>query len=761
MNANDEADTDLLSPASDLSAVERLIEEGNRQSAKTDKSPTDEEFLSASPPTSPRGSPRSSPVPRAPKRPSRLGPKTDQTEEVLQRRRSSESPNAAGKLKPEGTHQTKSAPTSPKRNGTALNSSSLPLERESPMESSDVWRRFAMAGAGMESAFAPVSSRKPRSSSQQSLSRSERERSESPLTTRNRSLTPTPPKRKSRSGSSRQDRDNKKENVLMIKRDSDGRHRLGSNSSCESNDSTSVHSGSSGRRTPDKKRSYGAKAERTRPRSTEPIPLTGRRLSADHTPYGSSSGQRRRRTVHGDNPEHAGAITKALRGNHVTSAVERQRPSSAGPSQQHHEPSKSTRRRRTTVHGDDPENASAISQSLQNNGGHRRKLPIPQKRVTSAIERQRPSSAGPIDSYGSSSSPRRRRTTVHGDDPEHVSAVKQSLQSRVTSSVERTRPSSAGPAQSHHEPSKSRRRTTVHGDNPEHASAISQSLQNRVTSSVERTRPSSAGPAQSHMEPSRSPRRRRKTVHGDEPEHSSAISRSLQENGFRRKLPSPPEEFARRSTSSNVWRRTPDILDEDLRSSLEANLGSSVYPRSRSGNSSPVNRSRPPSRLRPVTPVPRHMKVDSHIVTPVRRDEEHATPSKIPMPVQHKKILDGGTEVRTRSLPDLIDLPRWLVRRIEQQSNDLEYNMDNFDCSQSHCSSMDSVSPTPSVKAENPNDSGYEDNSATKSSPLSTLSFTGDASPPDTTLELPGQEAADTTSASAMEEDAKVELWTN
>ena len=642
----DDTDTDLMSPASDLSAVERLIEEGDRQTSKAceeKESPMDEERSVSSR--------SSSPIPRVPKRPSRLA-KTDKTatEHLLRRRRSSEANAATNALTNGDDHQTKSAPTSPKRNGAIFNNLNVVGGRESPVDSGDVWRRFAIAGAGgardTPSVSSPAISRKGRSSS---LQASGRDRSESPLPKQsNRSLTPSA-RRKTRPHSERlsKERESKKENILMISRDSEGRHRLDSTSSCESNDSRSVDGASSGRRTPDRSKSSqkrsglkatdgsrdlhkrslsggkeSAKLERTRPRSTEPYIL-----------------------------------------------VERQRPSSTGPYQ-----SLSGSRRRRTFHGDDPEHANAISKSLQNSAF---KPP------------SRPSSTGPRESYGSPSVVRRTR------------------------------------------------RTTVHGDNSEHKDAITRSLQDHA--SKERPhRPSGSGSRSSHASPATPRRHRRTTVHGGNAEHAKALSQSLEDRGFRRKLPTPPDQFTKRTTRGHVWRRTPDIFDDQLRASLEDRIQSSAYPRSRSGNCSPVNRSRPPSRLRPVTPVPRHMKVDSHVVTPMRKDE-HNTRTKIPMPVQHKRMLDGGRDTRTRSLPDLIDMPKWVLRQIESQNGD-DYNIENFDCAQSYCSSMDSVSPTPSVKAENPNDSGYEDNSAAKSSPMSTLSFADEASPPDAVVELPGQE---------------------
>ncbi|XP_072044678.1 uncharacterized protein [Amphiura filiformis] len=743
-----EEDEDLTSPASDLSAVERLIEEGNRQTSKaSEESPMDDEPRSVS-------SRSSAPIPHAPKRPTRLT-KTDKTatEHLLRRRRSSEA-NAAGKTVVDGAdHQTKSAPTSPKRNGAVFNNTVNILSgRESPVESGDVWRRFAIAGAGGArdtASVSPAINRKTRSSSLQASSRTNRERSESPLLSRNRSLTPST-KRKTRPQSARSshERESKKENVIMISRDSEGRHRLDSNSSCDSNDSQSVEGASSGRRTPDRSKSkrFGQKAtdtatggvhkrslsggkentrsDKSRCRSTEPYPLTerqGQRPSSTGPYHTNGSSGRRRRTFHGDDPEHADAISKSLHKS-AFSPPNGQRPSSTGP--YHTNGSSAGGRRRRTLHDDDPEHTDAVSKSLH-------------KSAFSPPHGQRPSSTGPYHTIGSSA---RRRRTLNGDDPEHTDAISKSLHNSAFRSTQR--PSSTEPRESYRSPGVTRRprRTTVHGDNAEHKDAISRSLQDH-TSKERKHRPTSSGSRQSDGSPAATRRPRRKTVHGDNPEHANAISQSASENGtFRRKLPTPPDQFARRTTGNNVWRRTPDIFDEQLRSSLEARLGSSLYPRSRSGNSSPVNRTRPPSRLRPVTPVPRHMKVDSHVVTPMRRDDR-ATPTKIPMPVQHKRILDGSSDVRTRSLPDLIDLPRWLVRRIEMQSND-EYTFDNFDCAQSYCSSMDSVSPTPSVKAENPNDSGYEDNAA-KSSPLSTLSFADEASPPDASVELPGQEVAE------------------
>lgn len=268
-------------------------------------------------------------------------------------------------------------------------------------------------------------------------------------------------------------------------------------------------------------------------------------------------------------------------------------------------------------------------------------------------------------------------------------------------------------------------------------------------------------------------RRRRANTEQTADNHSRSLSHERHTSPYRRYVPSPPGrnyaktpsppgyarspspvtsppgyarspsplagKYTRTATNGNVWRKT-SVIDNDLRSSLEDTLDpSQSHPRSRSGNSSPIitrSRSTRGSRLRPVTPVPRHMKVDSHVVTPVRKDTDQGRRTRIPMPVQHKRILDNR-EVRTRSLPDLIDLPRWLVRRIENAD---EYGYENFDCSQSYCSSMESTSPTPSVKAENPNDSGYEDNSAAKSSPISTFD---DASPPDTSLELPVAPEAD------------------
>ncbi|XP_071790177.1 uncharacterized protein [Asterias amurensis] len=185
-----------------------------------------------------------------------------------------------------------------------------------------------------------------------------------------------------------------------------------------------------------------------------------------------------------------------------------------------------------------------------------------------------------------------------------------------------------------------------------------------------------------------------------------------QEGGFTRNSP-------RRRTTTGRDTRTPrqpipaELNAENLAKYLQS-YRDRVIPRetrseTRSGASSRASsRASSPgaSRLRPRTPVPSHLKADPQ--TPIRKDSiEHPNPSRIPMPVQHKRLLSAearAASARSHSLPDLIaNMMDWCQRTI------------NIDTDARSYTSADSMSPTPSLRTDQ--DSGYEDN-AQKGSPL-------------------------------------------
>lgn len=144
--------------------------------------------------------------------------------------------------------------------------------------------------------------------------------------------------------------------------------------------------------------------------------------------------------------------------------------------------------------------------------------------------------------------------------------------------------------------------------------------------------------------------------------------------------------------------------------------------RCRSGRSSPTDSvksnssTKSLSRLRPVTPVPSNMKVDTIVVTPIRKDDAMGPPSKIPMPVQHKRYLEQNKE-QTKSV--LNDMMTWLKTRSYGPGDPLHRN--RFSIPQSP-SGRDSISPTPSAKSDFHHDSGFEDNNQYRvTSPLGSV----------------------------------------
>ncbi|XP_038059206.1 GAS2-like protein 1 [Patiria miniata] len=181
-----------------------------------------------------------------------------------------------------------------------------------------------------------------------------------------------------------------------------------------------------------------------------------------------------------------------------------------------------------------------------------------------------------------------------------------------------------------------------------------------------------------------------------------------QEAGFTR-------NSARRRTFMGKETKKAELNAENLAKYLQ-NYQSRVAPRetrseTRSNASSRASsRASSPgtSRLRPRIPVPSHLKAEPK--TPIRKDcLENAQPSRIPMPVQHKRLLsaEGGAAAssRSHSLPDLIaNMMDWCQRTI---------NIDN--CDTRSFTSAGSMSPTPSLRTDQ--DSGYEDNPQ-KGSPL-------------------------------------------
>lgn len=113
------------------------------------------------------------------------------------------------------------------------------------------------------------------------------------------------------------------------------------------------------------------------------------------------------------------------------------------------------------------------------------------------------------------------------------------------------------------------------------------------------------------------------------------------------------------------------------------------------------------SRLRPVTPVPSNMKVDTEVVTPMRKDEALGPPSKIPMPVQHKRLMEQQQLQVENLRTGVASMMSWLNTRSYDHAG--SGSADQYTLSHSP-TSRESTSPTPSMKSDLHHDSGFEDN---------------------------------------------------
>lgn len=113
------------------------------------------------------------------------------------------------------------------------------------------------------------------------------------------------------------------------------------------------------------------------------------------------------------------------------------------------------------------------------------------------------------------------------------------------------------------------------------------------------------------------------------------------------------------------------------------------------------------SRLRPVTPVPSNMKVDTEVVTPMRKDEALGPPSKIPMPVQHKRLMEQQQLQVENLRTGVASMMSWLNTRSYDHAGSESANQYTLSHSPT---SRESTSPTPSMKSDLHHDSGFEDN---------------------------------------------------
>lgn len=191
---------------------------------------------------------------------------------------------------------------------------------------------------------------------------------------------------------------------------------------------------------------------------------------------------------------------------------------------------------------------------------------------------------------------------------------------------------------------------------------------------------------------------------------ASARSRSLHRDSLSKESAAPKEDFFRsprkpRSRNNSFCSEPGDLPIRVCRS------GRSSPTDSVKSNSSTKSL----SRLRPVTPVPSTMKVNTTVVTTIRKDDSMGPPSKIPMPVQHKRLLEQQQEQSVLS-----DMMTWLKTRSYDHGGDPR-NDNHFSLPQSP-SGRDSISPTPSAKSDFHHDSGFEDNNQFRvTSPLGSV----------------------------------------
>ncbi|XP_022105139.1 uncharacterized protein LOC110987042 [Acanthaster planci] len=535
---------------------------------------------------------------QAEKRPSQLPRRLSQagtsTEEFLRKRR--EESNADGQSQNHQGSLARSAPTSPTRHVRPL--SCTPVELNESNVQSDVYRRLALAG-GRESGSG-THTRRTRSSSV-NLTSGTRSRE----TSLDRSIPISPSmRRKHRSGSlnvntSRADakklterRDN---SIIMISRDTGGRHRLNSTSSCDSNDLRS-HDGSSLRSPTDSEKSATEcvtqrlrERERTRSLSVDrsvartkiPSFERGSRLRAS-----TGVGEGRAPLSHIPTPERKSRLRASI-GVSEAGSTQTQSPSF--------------------------ERGSKLRATTGSMGSSAR------ARSATAVHSQ--------------------SSTPQGNQEDTVQNMprKQPRESRLQRSGSLRNP-----------------RTDRH-------------LFGNLSQDQE------GGFARNSA--------RRRTITGrDTKAPRQPVPAKLNAENLARYLQSYQNRVAPRET----------------RSETRSNASS----RASSRASSPGT-----SRLRPRIPIPSHLKAEPK--TPMRRDSlENATPSRIPMPVQHKRLLsEGNASSRSHSLPDLIaNMMDWCQRTI---------NIDNYDTRS--FTSADSMSPTPSLRTDQ--DSGYEDNPQ-KGSPL-------------------------------------------